>query len=90
MSASTTRSPARPSHPSGRTGLDRRRAARTPDGISDGDRTITLVPSRTVTGRSVVVRTVKHGTPNTVVSSCSPPESVITACAASTSASISR
>ena len=40
---------------------------------------ITFVPRRVVTGRSVAVRSVKHGTPRNVVSSWTPPESVRTA-----------
>ena len=43
----------------------------------------TLVPSVRVTGRSVFSRTVTQGTPNTVVSSCMPPESVNTSFALS-------
>ena len=39
--------------------------------------TTRLVPPRTVTGRSVFSRRVRHGTPRTVASSCNPPESVI-------------
>src|SRR5438067_2536441 len=44
-----------------------------------------FVPSVMVTGRSVFSRSVTHGTPSTVVSSCTPPESVSTmrACAVS-------
>ena len=38
-----------------------------------------FVPCVTVTGRSVLSRSVKHGTPSTVVSSWTPPESVTTA-----------
>ena len=38
-----------------------------------------FVPARIVTGRSVLSRSVKQGTPRYVVSSCSPPESVSTA-----------
>src|SRR5207302_10313624 len=37
-----------------------------------------LVPSSTVIGRSVFSRTVMHGTPSAVVSSCRPPLSVST------------
>src|SRR5262249_6890332 len=37
-----------------------------------------LGPSAMVTGRSVLARTVRHGTPRKVVSSCTPPESVMT------------
>ena len=40
-----------------------------------------FVPCVMVTGRSVLGRRVRHGTPRTVVSSCTPPESVITAAA---------
>jgi hypothetical protein len=38
-----------------------------------------FVPSVIVTGRSVFARSVKHGTPSAVVSSWTPPESVMTA-----------
>ena len=41
--------------------------------------TNSLVPTFTVSGRSVLSRNVIHGTPNTVASSVIPPESVITA-----------
>src|SRR5690625_6579012 len=37
-----------------------------------------FVPWVMVTGRSVLGRRVRHGTPRMVVSSCTPPESVIT------------
>ena len=40
-----------------------------------------LVPFVTVTGRSVVVRTVTHCTPRNVVSACTPPECVMTTAA---------
>ena len=43
-----------------------------------------------VIGRSVFSRRVKHGTPRYVVSSCTPPESVITAAALASSARKSR
>jgi len=46
---------------------------------------ISLVPTVTVSGRSVVSRSVMQGTPITVVSSVMPPESVITAFAFFTS-----
>jgi hypothetical protein len=41
-----------------------------------------FVPSSIVTGRSVVVRSVRHGTPSAVVSYWIPPESVSTTAAA--------
>ena len=39
-----------------------------------------FVPSSHVIGRSVLSRSVRHGTPSAVVSSCRPPESVSTSC----------
>jgi hypothetical protein len=44
-----------------------------------------FVPCVTVTGRSVLSRSVKHGMPSAVVSSCTPPESVTTAAAPASS-----
>ena len=44
-----------------------------------------LVPCSTVTGRSVLSRSVKQGIPRNVVSSCTPPESVSTAAASASS-----
>ena len=49
-----------------------------------------LVPRRTVIGRSVFSRSVKHGTPSTDVSSCNPPESVSTTAAPLTREIVSR
>ena len=49
-----------------------------------------FVPSVIVIGRSVLSRTVKHGTPSAVVSSWMPPESVTTACAPASRSSMSR
>jgi hypothetical protein len=75
-SASTMRTAALPSHPSGARGAT---AARGIDNISEaadtipctviGHGTMRFVPSATVTGRSVLSRKVRHGTPRTVVSS---------------------
>src|SRR5581483_3202333 len=56
---------------------------------SDGG-TSWLLPLVIVTGRSVFGRSVRHGTRSSVVSSCTPPESVITAAAPRTSAMNSR
>ena len=50
----------------------------------------TFVPRVIVIGRSVFSRRVKHGIPRYVVSSCTPPESVITAAALASSARKSR
>ena len=52
--------------------------------------TRTLVPCSTVTGRSVLLRSVRQGTPRTVVSSWMPPESVSTSRAWATSLRKSR
>src|SRR5688572_22055600 len=95
-SASTIRTPAFPSQPSGPFAPTSTRpvfsacsrALTIPCSVG-GHGTRVFVLSVTVTGRSVVSRTVRHGTPSTVVSSCTPPESVITAAAQSSSASIS-
>src|SRR5436853_386881 len=89
----TIRSAAWPSHRSisGRRG-ERPATARSapPSSASRRGATRRLVPCVQVTGRSVLGRTVTHGTPRNVVSSCSPPESVMTSCEAATSPSISR
>ena len=74
------RSAARPSQPCGGAGAG---VAPASDGISSiaaGSVPIRrLVPCETVTGRSVLSLIVKQGTPRYVVSSWTPPESVITA-----------
>src|SRR2546421_305257 len=54
------------------------------------DATSRFVPWVHVIGRSVLGRTVMHGTPRKVVSSCNPPESVTTSAARATRLSISR
>lgn len=87
------RSPARPSHSSGiraaRPPFSRRtrKAASSPPASAP---TSVFVPCVTVTGRSVLSRSVKQGTPRTVVSSWMPPESVRTRAAWSSSARNSR
>src|SRR5690606_26303298 len=75
-----TRSAARPSHRRGgsagglrsgcasSSGISRIRAGSSPSSV--------FVPSLIVTGRSVLSRSVKQGTPSAVVSSWIPPESV--------------
>src|SRR6185503_2443864 len=76
---STMRSAARPSHSSGRRPRlpSPRRTRATAAAIRAGSVPASaLVPSSTVSGRSVFSRQVTHGTPSAVVSSCSPPESV--------------
>ncbi len=70
--------------------LPRGSSSLTSPATADGSRTSTFVPSVIVTGRSVLSRTVKHGMPNAVVSSCSPPESVTTANADCTRSSIAK
>ena len=57
---------------------------------SSGGVTRRLLPLVTVMGRSVFGRRVRHGTRSRVVSSCTPPESVITARAPRTRAMNSR
>jgi hypothetical protein len=91
-STSTTRSAARPSHSGGQRGAGRSPSrtrsisARTRSGRVPMTR---FVPSLTVAGRSVLSRSVRHGTPRKVVSSCTPPESVRTSAARCCSASMS-
>src|SRR5664280_1899048 len=77
------RAPARPSHNAGhRFGHPLASTWRAAASTRSGDRPTTwLVPSVTVTGRSVFSRKVRHGTPRTVVSSWMPPESVRTSAA---------
>ena len=88
------RSARRPARPTGRAraagggSLSTLSAAAT---IRSGSRpTSWFVPSVTVIGRSVLSRRVRHGTPSTVVSSCTPPESVSTSRADACSATKSR
>src|SRR6185503_6221283 len=76
--------PALPSQPSITGAISGRLTSRISLGSASSSGTNRLVPQRIVIGRSVVERTVKNGTPSTVVSSCTPPESVTTACAPST------
>ena len=87
---STTRTAAIPSHPSGRGGCASRRTDATASGSPAGSKTNWFAPHATVSGHSVVSRTVRHGTPSAALSTCNPPESVTTACAASIRSSISR
>ena len=80
-----TRHPARPSHSGGssggRGGSSSAARAAAPRSARSTRR---LVPWVIVTGRSVLGRTVRHGTPSTVVSSCRPPLSVTTRAAPAT------
>ena len=73
------RSAVRPSQNRGAQGLGRGidAASRQPSTIRSGSRpTMRLTPVSTVTGRSVLSRRVRQGTPSTVASSWRPPESV--------------
>src|SRR6266568_1727531 len=76
----TIRSAVWPSHSAGRRdGCRARRICSAQRRIRSGSSpTRRLLPSVTVTGRSVFSRSVMHGTPSTVVSSWTPPESVST------------
>lgn len=92
-STSAMRSPARPSQSSGILAARRvpaRNAAYAPARPAASAPTSVFVPSVIVTGRSVLSRSVKQGTPRTVVSSWIPPESVSTSAAWSMSARNSR
>src|SRR4029077_12438545 len=89
----TIRSAACPSHRSitGRAGQRRARArSAAASTASRRGSTSRLVPCVHVIGRSVLGRTVTHGTPRNVVSSWSPPESVTTSAEPATRLSISR
>src|SRR5262249_2063370 len=79
-SAAATRSAACPSQSSGtRPGLARpaRTSVAAATALAGSVPTSWLVPTSTVTGRSVFSRSVRQGTPSAVVSSWMPPESVI-------------
>jgi len=76
------RSPVLPSHSGGTLPDFQRPSNRRPSAgasLAGSVPISSLVPSVTVSGRSVVLRIVMHGTPITVVSSVTPPESVMTA-----------
>src|ERR1043166_4444083 len=89
QSTRTSRSLAAPSHLSNLgTVVGRVTCAAASRIAADVGLTSRFVPKVTVIGRSVPGRTVKQGTPKNVVSSCTPPESVITSPAASIKLSI--
>ena len=87
------RSPACPSHSGGTAPAlpSPARIASTPAATASASSgSNVFVPTSTVLGRSVLGRSVRHGTPSAVVSSWIPPESVTTTAARSMSARKSR